>query len=100
MRPLFQNAVGPSRSKKLLQEVQSEHFDTLQLQYYDAVKHRMIHPTIKSALSGHAFDVFSSFDDPNKYNGYIPSENFLSHAYCYVIIHPTPLEIPWSFSRS
>lgn len=80
MRPLFQSGVGPHRMHKILRVMHHEHFDELQLQYYDKIMERKRNPTLFDS-AGTTFAEFSTFNDKKKYAGLVPCANFLSYVY-------------------
>ncbi|KAG2204310.1 hypothetical protein INT47_009352 [Mucor saturninus] len=61
-RPLFQHGVGPHRLSKILRIMHTQGFDEPQ-------------------NIPQNFEQFSDFFDKAKYNGYIPSSNYLSYVY-------------------
>jgi hypothetical protein len=95
LRPQFQNATGPHRMHQILRINHTERFDTVQFQYYDAVRDKLREQIKAKALIGNtspatSYPEFSTFDDKNGYNGYVPSANYLSHVYCSIIAELRP----------
>ncbi|KAG2192239.1 hypothetical protein INT47_009231, partial [Mucor saturninus] len=83
MRPLFQHGVGPHRLSKILRIMHTQRFDELQFVYYNGINDYK--PNVASQLCKRNipqnFEQFSDFFDKAKYNGYIPSSNYLSYVY-------------------
>ncbi|CAO3654609.1 unnamed protein product [Mucor hiemalis] len=89
LRPLFQNATGPHRMNQILRVRHTELYDITQLQYYDAIVELKEERATKARLLGisnyvdeNRYLEFSTFSDPNGYNGYIPSAGYISYVYC------------------
>ncbi|KAI7874434.1 uncharacterized protein EV154DRAFT_569718 [Mucor mucedo] len=91
MRPLFQSGVGPQRLSKVLRVIHTEHIDELQFQYYKKMVEKLQNPTMIDCLrkkrdgGSVSYDEISSFGDKQKYAGYIPCANYLSHVYSSLI---------------
>lgn len=83
MRPLFQHGVGPHRLSKILRIMHTQRFDELQFVYYNGINN--YRPNVASQLfkgqGPQKFEPFSDFFDQSKYNGDLPSSNYLSYAY-------------------
>lgn len=83
MRPLFQHGIGPHRLSKIIRIMHTQRFDELQFVYYNGISN--FKPNVASQLSNgngpQQFEQFSDFFDKMKYNGYIPSSNYLSYVY-------------------
>ncbi|CAO3624567.1 unnamed protein product [Mucor hiemalis] len=89
LRPVFQNATGPHRMNQILRVRHTELYDITQLQYYDAIVELKEERATKARLLGFSnyvdenrYPEFSTFSDPNGYNGYIPSAGYISYVYC------------------
>jgi hypothetical protein len=97
LRPLFQNATGPHRMNQILRIRHTEVYDIAQLQYYDVVAETMERRSKEAQLAGirnykdqNNYPEFSSFSDPNGYNGYVPSASYISYVYCSIITELRP----------
>ena len=83
--------MGPSGVRSLLLENHTRHFNTLQLQYLESVFEVVrnwqianasdsdIRFSLQSFLSPKTVPSFGDFGDPEGYNGFVPSEHYLSY---------------------
>lgn len=90
LRTQFQNAAGPHRMHQILRTNHTEKFDSIQFQYYDALKDKLDEQKMAKKLVGNVstattYPEFSTFNDRNGYNGYVPSANYISYVYCSII---------------
>jgi len=92
MRPLFQHGVGPHRLSKVIRIVHAQRFDELQFVYYSSLCDYK--PSVADQLLRRdipiIFEQFSDFSDKSKYNGYVPSSNYLSHVYSSMLAEYRP----------
>lgn len=96
MRPLFQHGIGPHRLSKVLRVLHTERYDELQLQYYANASDEVYKPSIRTSVLGlhkdpSKFEEFSNFEDKKKYNGYVPSANYISYVYSSLIAEVRPM---------
>ncbi|KAG2206553.1 hypothetical protein INT47_008570 [Mucor saturninus] len=90
MRPLFQHGIGPHRMSKVLRVMHTEKYDELQLQYYTTLDHDAQSPSVLSMLQSRQYPEFSQFKDKMQYNGYVPSANYISYVYIFLIAKVRP----------
>ncbi|KAG2220366.1 hypothetical protein INT45_010752, partial [Circinella minor] len=84
-RLCVQNALGPKRFQKVLQELQRLTHARPEFQYFNYTNSRRTSPTLEEIISPPTFQTFSSYVDKDGYAGYIPSGQYLRIIYTVII---------------
>ncbi|KAG2217078.1 hypothetical protein INT45_013105 [Circinella minor] len=84
-RPYVQNALGPKRFQKVLQELQRLTHARLEFQYLNYINSRCTSPTLEEIINPPTFQTFSPYEDKDGYAGYIPSGQYLHTIYTVII---------------
>ncbi|CEP11895.1 hypothetical protein [Parasitella parasitica] len=80
LRPCMQNSMGPQRFQKVLREMHVLRHDRLELQYLLSAFSKK-----SGVLHFQAFEPYSTFDDPTKYAGYVPTAAYFRTLYTAII---------------